>query len=286
MAAAATYPVHVGASLDAPLSRWPWIFKWVLLIRHYIVPPAAGQAPHQARPPAQPGQPPADHLPARRTTARVVSAVIGAVLLLCSLALLGAGATALWVDTTQREGGYLNLDTTSYYTDGYAVASNTVGVQAVAGGWNAAKALFGTVRLRALSARTTTPLFVGIAPAAAARRYLTGVAYLTVNGTAGHQSAYSWHSGTARAGPPARASIWTVQASGRGQQTLVWPVRNGTWMVVAMNADRSRPVIVQMNVAATIPSLPWMAASALISGVIALAAGASTIAAPTRRASR
>ena len=32
-----TYPVHVDAELDPGLSRWLWIFKWLLAIPHYVV---------------------------------------------------------------------------------------------------------------------------------------------------------------------------------------------------------------------------------------------------------
>ena len=57
------------------------------------------------------------------TTGRIVSALTGALLALCSLGCLGVGGTALWASTTQRHGGDIDLSTWSYRSTGYTVAS-------------------------------------------------------------------------------------------------------------------------------------------------------------------
>ena len=65
---------------------------------------------------------------------------------------------------------------------------------------------------------------------------------------------------------------------------LTWPDRGGSWTVVAMDADASRPVAVRITVAASVPSLPWIAAALLVGGLLTLAAGSALIAVPARHA--
>jgi hypothetical protein len=205
---------------------------------------------------------------------------------LCSLGLLGAGGTAVWADTAARQGGYVDLGSQTYHTSGYAVASDTVELHAAGGGWDAAQALFGTVRIRATSTAAAAPVFLGIARAGAASGYLAGVAHATIYGPAGTKGWYAEQDGTAPAAPPSRANLWDAHATGPGTQTVVWPVRSGDWTVVAMNANGSRPVSVRVNVAATLPALPWIAGGLLAGGVIALAGGVLLLVIPIRRASR
>jgi hypothetical protein len=197
-------------------------------------PPSA--EPQQAGRGGQAGDP---ARPGGWTTGRIVSVVAGAVLVLLSLGLFGGGGTALWAQT-QKQGGYVDLGTTGYSTVGYALASDTIGMHAASGGWDAASALVGTVRMRVTQAEGSDPVFIGIAPAGTADRYLTGVAYATVRGTTDHHGTYTEHAGSAPGVPPAAAGIWAAQASGPGTQTLTWAVKSGNWMIVAMNADGSR----------------------------------------------
>ena len=215
------------------------------------------------------------------TAGRIIAVVVGAILVLCSIGLLGGSGVALWAQTS-RHGGYADLATATYGVPGYAITSDTVSLHM---GNGAASSLIGTVRIRATHVSGTTAAFIGIAPASAAARYLAGVDYATVNGATGDHGTYTEHPGSAPAVPPGRAGIWTAHASGPGTQTLTWVIRSGDWMVVAMNADGSRPVTMQVNLAATLPALPWIATGLLIGGIIFLAGGILLIVIPVRRAS-
>jgi Domain of unknown function (DUF4389) len=245
---------------------------------HQVLPQAAGSqdspqvAPWQQEPPRRPGG---------WTGSRIVAVVAGAVLVLCSAGLFGGGGVALWAQAN-RHGGYADLGTVSYTVPGYAIASDTIGLHEATG---LVQHVIGTVRISVTQGNRTAPVFVGIAPASAAARYLAGVDYATVRGVAAHHGTYTEHAGSAPTIRPAQAHIWAAQATGPGTQTLTWAMRSGDWMVVAMNADASRPVSLQANVAATLPALPWIAAGLLIGGFVLLAGGALLIAVPARRAS-
>jgi hypothetical protein len=247
------------------------------------LPPAALQdVPEAADPPPATLPPAPPSAPGGWTGGRIVAVIAGAVLVLCSIGLLGGSGVALWAQGN-RHGGYADLATATYNVPGYAIASDTIGLHLATG---AASDLIGTVRIQVTPAGGTAPAFIGIAPAGPAARYLAGVDYATVRGAAGDHGTYTEHAGTAPAVPPGWAGIWTAHASGPGTQTLTWAVRSGDWMVVAMNADGSRPVNMQVNVAATLPALPWIAAGLLTGGIIFLAGGVLLIAIPLRQASR
>jgi hypothetical protein len=297
------YPVRADAPLGAPLSRWLWLRRGLLLAAERPgqpgepgPEPAAGEDGTPAGPAdGQAGlgwraEGPAGAAPGGRrrgwTAGRIVAVVAGAVLVLGSLGLLAAGGVAVWATTAARQGGYVDLGSATYRTSGYALASDTVELHAAGGGWDAARALFGTVRLSARSTTAAAAVFIGIAPAGAASRYLAGVAHATVHGAAGTSGWYIAQGGSAPAVAPTEARIWDAHATGPGTQTVTWPVRSGDWTVVAMNADGSRPVSVHATVAATLPGLPWIASGLLAGGAIVLAAGVLLLVIPIRRASR
>jgi len=124
--------------------------------------------------------------------------VAGALLVLCSLGLLGGGGAAVWASATQRHGGDIDLGTWTYRSSGYALVSSTTDMFGATSGWPGPRSLLGPVRIRVTSASGAGPVFAGFAPAHEARRYLAGVGYDTVRGITHHQIRYAGHSGGAR----------------------------------------------------------------------------------------
>ncbi|WIV53900.1 DUF4389 domain-containing protein [Amycolatopsis nalaikhensis] len=257
--------------------------RWVLRVAAYVslmtdeYPPfrldmggaEAGHEPPHPRPPAHPAG------PSGWTGGRIAAAISGAVLVLGSMGLLTGGATLLWADRTQRDAdGYLTASTT-VVASGYAVASDPVRLQGVS--TPKVAGIVGDVRIRA-TGTDSRPVFVGIGRTDAVERYLAATEYTAPGDRT--------HPGGAPAVPPGDAGIWVASASGPGTQSIGWPVRDGQWTAVVMNADASRGISVRAEAGATAPALGWIAFGLLLSGAVVLAGGAVLIGVAAHRASR
>ncbi|TNC19337.1 DUF4389 domain-containing protein [Amycolatopsis alkalitolerans] len=214
------------------------------------------------------------------TGGRIASVIVGAVLALTSMGLLTGGATLLWADKNGRDAdGYLSASNT-FTTPAYALTTEPVTLS----GWTPPANLVGDVRIRATSADPAQAVFIGIAPTAAADRYLANVEYATVRDLSARTMTI--HSGTQPAVLPQDAGIWAARTSGLGTQTLSVPMRAGDWTVVVMHPNGSPGLDVLAEAGATAPGLGWLATWVLVGGIVLLAGGVVLIAVPVHRASR
>ena len=245
---------------------------------------SAAQAEPTARPEAAPPAP----MPLGRrggwTPLRVVGVVIGSLLTLVSVGLLGAGGTALWADQQRDSAGYISLGTDTFTSAGHAVASDRISLQGLGVNWGDVGSVIGKVRFEVTST-SASPVFIGVAPANAADDYLRGVAYTTYRNFDNPGNHRVDHLGSAPATPPTASNIWTTKVSGTGTQTLVWQPKEGTWTIVAMNADGTANVSVKTDTSLRLPSLPWIATGLLVVGAVFLVGGLLLIVLPARRVS-
>jgi len=183
-------------------------------------------------------------------------------------------------DQTQRDAsGYLMTGSTAYSTDTYALVSDSYRTGA-AGDVLVARDMLGTVRIRSHS---STPVFVGIARAAAVDSYLAGVRHEVATRFDAQQSDFRLHDGGAPATPPTAKHFWAAQSRGSGIQTLSWSPQNGNWRIVVMNANGSAGVRTDLALGARFPHLLWIGIGVLSGGALLLLLGGGGIYAAVRR---
>ncbi|MCW2531403.1 MAG: hypothetical protein JWP62_973 [Blastococcus sp.] len=228
------------------------------------------------------------------TAGRVVSLVLGALLLLTSTGLLAAGGGLLWADQTQREDGWLTSQADSVSTARYALVSDDVTLDAAGTDW-VVDNLIGRVSLQITSTDPGVELFAGVAPSSAVHSYLAGVGQRQLGdigpGTGGTGSGGGMDPGTMTdvpggppATPPADQDMWVAQTSGSGTQSLEWTPAAGNWTVVVMRADGAAGVATTLAVAATVPGLTVAGWGLLGGGAVLLAVGGLLVVLALRRA--
>jgi hypothetical protein len=206
---------------------------------------------------------------------RVILIVLGSIGVLFGLALLAGGGFLLWTDRTQREDGYLTTPTERFATSTYALTRTRLEIDTEGPGWLLNDSWFGKVRIRGESPGAKM-LFIGIGPEAAVASYLGSVAHASVQDIDFNpfRVKYLPIAGGAPQAAPTEQRFWAVSASGVGQQTVTWKVRDGDWSVVLMNADGSRGVVADIDAGAKLSFLFWVAIGLLLGGVLVV--GGST----------
>jgi hypothetical protein len=214
-----------------------------------------------------------------------VSLVVGCLLGLVAVGLIAGGGGATWLDNTQRDAtGYVTSGTHVFATGTYALVGDRIDL----GGTDVAapSAILGTVRIRVTASDPADAVFVGIAPRAAADRYLAGV---------GRAAVSDWATGTVDVGSlaggpppvaPTAASIWVASASGTGTQTLTWKPTGGEWTVVVMRPDGTAGIAVAADAGATFPVLGWIAGGLFAAGGVLLVGAVLLVVLSVARAGR
>ena len=215
------------------------------------------------------------------TAGRLTALVIGGLLVLVSLALLGAGGTALWADRTQRDGGYATTDIHEFSTAGSALATVSTELGSAGVGWLYAPSLLDEVRIRVTPTSSDSALFVGIGPSTDVDRYLAGVNHTVI--TEFWDEKTEAVAGGATAAAPGTQDFWVASSTGSGARTLEWEPADGSWTVVVMNADGRPGIDVGADLGAKVPALPWIALGVLVAGAVFLAGGGLLIAGAFRR---
>ncbi len=236
----------------------------------------------QGRPASVPPPPAASANPSGWTGGRITVLVIGALLVIASIGLLGAGGTALWADLTQRDpAGFVTTDVHTFSTSGSALVTDPVELDSPGVGWLYSSVVLGEVRIRVTPAGSDSPVFVGIGPSNDVNRYLAGVNHTLISEFWGNQ--VQTVEGGATASAPGTQDFWVASATGPGAQTLTWDPANGSWTVVVMNADGRPGIGVGADLGATYPALLGIAIASLVAGGIFLVGGAFLIVGATHR---
>jgi len=200
----------------------------------------------------------------------IVLIIIGSILGLAALGVLAAGGGVLWADQTHRDSdGYFTASTHTFASGSYAITHEGVDIDGIPNAIDVGK--LAQIRIRSTT-DTGRPLFVGIARERDVDAYLAGVAHAELHDVEfdPYKADYRPIGGTGRPAAPGDQTFWVASAKGEGPTTLTWPVKEGSWKVVLMNADGSRGVGAELKVGAKIGYLGWVWGGLLIGGTILL----------------
>jgi hypothetical protein len=208
---------------------------------------------------------------------RVLRLVLGSLGVLAALAFIAGGGALTWALQTHRDSsGYFTTNTHHYQTSSYALSTESLNVGGITG---ALGDRLGRLRLTATSTAAAKPLFIAIARTEDVDRYLAHVEHDELRDIESDASGIDYRRLGAGAPPalPATQSIWRAHATGTGTQTISWPVEKGHWSAVALNADGSRDVSIDAQLAARLSHAWWIVIGLFVIGGLSLAGGSALV---------
>lgn len=215
--------------------------------------------------------------PAGRTSGwRTASLIVGSIVALVALALLAAGGTLLWAETTERDAdGFYSTSAQRFSSPTHAVRSDELELGSDVPQWVFERDILGQIRITATG---EDGVFVGIAPTEDVERYLAGVEHDRVQELEydPFSVTYERSGGGSAPAEPGSEEFWTASAEGSGRQSVTWEVESGNWSVVVMNADASRGVEADVALAAKVSFVRWVGIGILAVGLV-FAAGAAAL---------
>ena len=217
---------------------------------------------------------------------KVVSLILGSLLLLVGIALLFGGGALVGVGLTFiNEDGFLTSPPTVIERDTYAVTGRMV----LEGDWIWWWRQPATVQVKMTGEQ---PVFIGIAPSSDLEDYLSDISYSQIEdvdfddyrGRRVWTTDYRDYIGTSAPAPPGGQTFWHAGVQGAGTQTLKWGIEPGDWMLVVMNADGSRGIEISGTVGVEAPWLLAVGIGLLAAGAVLTALGLTLILLVARRA--
>lgn len=215
-------------------------------------------APAAAAPPTHPW-----------TAGRIISLVVGCLVLFGALGVGAAGGALAFADNTLRDDdGFLMSGERTLTTDTYALVSPNLQVDADVPGEYLPHALLGDAKVTA-TGNTDAPVFIGVAATSDVDAFLAGTLRDTVVDL-DTRTRYRTDGTTPPPTLPGSSDIWVAQASGAGTQEVTWPVEKGDWTLVVMNADGARGITADVAAGATVPAIDWLVPTLLVLAALGL----------------
>jgi hypothetical protein len=205
------------------------------------------------------------------STKRIVSLVVGCVLILPAIGVLLAGGALAFGYTTQRDDdGYFDVTIDQLQTPTAAITGEDVKFAADPGSpdW-LIDAIDLDVRLRATALDSEQEIFIGIARQTDLDRYLADVAHDRVIRIVGRTPVYRQQgSEVAAVADPTEQDFWVASAAGSGTQELDWSATSGRWAAVVMNADGTPGITATMTIGAKSGLIAPLAVVLTLLGVV------------------